>query len=120
MKRIYYGELPDGYSIKTFAIRERLVRDDKFIAANVERFHPETKKPGADKGAATVVESVRHLLVEVDGKPVNTDSEPYMALEDWTEATFTAVISAWADAFRPQADSEGKLVAVAKGAIRMA
>lgn len=120
MKRIYYGELPDGYSIKTFAIRERIVRDDKAIAAAVDRFWPDTNKPGGDKANAKAVEAVRHCLVEVDGTPVNTDSQPYMDLDNWTQMTLFAVMQASNDAFSPLEDAEGKLKKMAKGGIRVA
>lgn len=109
--RVFYGELPDGYSIKTFAIREKKTGDLPAIQSSISRLHPDAVKMGGDVLAmANITETIRHLLVEVDGVQVNK-STPFMAMDEWTDSTTGIVAEAYIAAFR---SSEGK----AKGEIR--
>lgn len=108
--RIFDGELPDGLSIKRFAIREKKVGDGPIIVANAAKFHADAVKAGGEAyGMAMLIESIRHCLIEVDGLPV---AQPYMAMNEWSDETANAVAEAYIGAFRGEM---GK----AKGQVRM-
>lgn len=115
VQRIFEGELADGYSIKTFAIREKVTGDMPAIYSMISRLYPEIAKAGTGDAyqSVSMIETIRHLLVSVDGVDVNK-SGPYMALSSWSEATVGAVAEAYFNAFKAP---EGK--SLASGEVRL-
>lgn len=85
-------ECPKGMSVKTFAVRELTVADDREIDQNVALFWPKSKDGVSQK--ANVYEAIRRSLVEVDGKPVDS-AVPYTGMDKWTQKTMNFVIQAY-------------------------
>jgi hypothetical protein len=103
--RVFHGTLPDGYSIKTFSIREKTNRDTFAIEANMKKLHPDSKE-----GSFTaLIELVRILLVKVDGQEI-TKGVIYRGVDDWTEGTLMAVAEAYFDNIKaPEGKATGEM-----------
>ncbi len=85
---------PKGLSISTFAVRELTVADDKEIEHNISLFWKNGKNEEAS-GKASMYESVRKALVEVDGVQLDP-AIPYLGMDSWTQKTMLFVIRAYA------------------------
>lgn len=86
-------DCPKGLAIKSFAIRELTVADDKEIEQNVALFWKSSKSEEASP-RAMMYESVRKALVEVDGVALDS-ATPYTKMDTWTQKTMLFVIRAY-------------------------
>lgn len=86
--------LPDGYSCKTFVMRELTAGDEIEAALMADA----KGRPSSITAAITAerTESIRLALCEVDGNPVG-GAEPFMMMDRWTYRTLAALRTAFDD-----------------------
>jgi hypothetical protein len=90
--------LPDYCSVQSVVMRELDGQDD--IEASIWADKNATSAIKDSAVAAMIAdqrESVRLSLLEVDGKPVNHDGLPFMAMDNWTSRTMRFLLSFYAD-----------------------
>ena len=79
------GEPP--YSCQSFVLRELTAGDQREAALWADRRRDATSDSPLAQFQQERFEALRLSLVEVDGKPVNQDGIPFLALDDWTYRT---------------------------------
>lgn len=90
--------LPAGCSVREVVMRELDGNDEVEAAVMAEqRASSATKGSVAGMIGAEQREAIRLSLCEVDGKPVNADGVPFMAMDRWTMRTMRAINRFFAD-----------------------
>lgn len=80
--------LPDYCTVGEFVMRELTAKDELTASIFAEKFMSDALRNSAVATiAAEQREAMRIALVEVDGKPVNVDGIPYMAMDEWSMRT---------------------------------